>query len=83
MVEREKNPEPISKRYYDVRVECLLPATLFYRVLAENPEQAATLIKTARPNSVQHKLTGRRETKLTVYDSGSSIIRFIKNLFGR
>lgn len=75
--------QPIPKRYFDIRVECTLPATITYRVLAETPEQAASLIKGTQPTSVKHKLALRRETKITVYDSGSTIIRFIKNLFGR
>lgn len=78
----EKNNQVI-KKYYEVRVECMLPATITYRILAENPEQASTLIKNAQPTSVKHKLAGRKETKLMVYDSGSSILRLVKNLFGR
>src|SRR5690348_16571544 len=74
MVDSKNDPKTIIKRYYEVRVECMLPATLTYRVLAESPEEAASLIKSKQPNSVQHKLLGRREAKLTVYDSGSSII---------
>lgn len=78
----KKSKEPIVKKYFDVRVECLLPATLHYRVLAETPEEAAELIKKIQPNSVKHRLPGRKELKLMVYDSGSTIIRFIKNLVG-
>lgn len=72
---------PIKQKYYfDLRLECMLPATLHYKVLAESAEQAAELIKGLSPNGVKHKLIGKRDIKLTVYDSGSSIIRFIKNL---
>lgn len=74
-----KKPKP--KHYYDVKVECMLPATLTYRVLAEDPHQAADLIKNIQPTSVKHRLIGRKESKLSVYDSGSTMIRFIKNLF--
>lgn len=70
------------KFYYDVKVECLLPATLIYKVLAEDPIQAATLIKNQSPVGVKHRLAGRKELKLSVYDAGSSMIRFVKNLFG-
>ena len=69
------------KKYFDVRVECMLPATITYRVLAEDAEQAATLLKNASPSHVKYKLNGRKELKLMVYDSGSTMIRFIKNLF--
>lgn len=68
------------KFYFDVKVECMLPATLTYRVLAEDAQQAAELIKGTQPNSVQHKLIGRKELKLTVYDAGSTMIRWMKRL---
>ena len=71
---------PKSKYYYDVKIECLLPATLTYKVLAENAEQAATLIKGMQPNAVKHKLAGKRDIKMIVYDAGSSFIRFVKML---
>ena len=71
-----------NKKYFDVKVECMLPATLTYVVLAEDAEQAYLMIKNISPNSVRHRLIGRKELKLTVYDSGSTMIRFIKNFFG-
>ncbi len=71
-----------EKRYYDVKVECMLPATLTYRILAEDPQQASELIKGKSPNSVQHKLSGRKELSLKVYDAGSSMMRFMRKLFG-
>jgi len=86
----EKEPLKIIKKeaklapvlhYYDVKVECTLPAVLTYKVLAEDAHQAADMIKHMQPTSVKHKLIGRKETKLSVYDSGSTMIRFIKNLF--
>jgi hypothetical protein len=81
---KNKIPNKIpDKKYYDVKVECMLPATLIYRVLAESPEQAAEMTKTMSPTGVKHKLIGRREMKLVVYDSGSTLIKLIKNLFGR
>jgi hypothetical protein len=69
-----------SKQYFDVKVECLLPATLTYRVLAEDELQAAEMIKRLQPTSIKHRLTGRKELKLIVYQAGSLIIKFIKNL---
>lgn len=73
---------PKPKYYYDVKVECMLPATLTYRILAETPEQASEMIKGQQPNSVRHRLLGRKETMLRVYDSGSSMMRFMRKLFG-
>jgi hypothetical protein len=76
--ETNKVPE---KRYYDVKVECMLPATLTYRVLAETPEQAADLIKGLQPNGVVHKLIGRKEIALRVYGAGSAMMHFMRKLF--
>lgn len=75
--------KPKPKYYYDVKVEAMLPSTLTYRVLAEDPDHAAQLIKKMSPVSVQHRLIGRKESKLTVYDAGCSIIRLVINLFGK
>lgn len=72
-----------EKHYYDVKVECMLPATVTYRVLAEDPIQAAELIKGQSPVGVKHRLAGKKDIKLTVYDASSSMIRFVKNLLGR
>lgn len=73
---------PPPKYYYDVKVECMLPATLTYRVLAEEAPQAAEMIKGMSPVSVQHRLAGRKELSLKVYDAGSSMMRFMKRLMG-
>ena len=78
--EEAKKPKP--KYYYDVKIECMLPATLTYRILAETPEQAADLIKGQQPNGVVHKLIGRKEIALRVYSAGSSMMHFMRKLFG-
>lgn len=73
-------PPPLY--YFDVKVESMLPATLTYRVLAENAQQAGEKIKGLQPNSVQHRLIGRRDSKMTVYDAGTTMIKFVKRLLG-
>jgi hypothetical protein len=78
----KKKAAQIPKQYYDVKVECMLPATLTYRILAEDAQQAADLIKGKHPNSVQYKLVGRREMMLKVYDASCTMIRFMKKLLG-
>jgi len=83
---QEKNSnkeEVIVKKYFDVRIETMLPAILTFRVLAEDANQAADLVKGMTPNGVKHKLIGRKDIKLSVYDAGSSMIRFVKNLIGK
>jgi hypothetical protein len=71
-----------EKQYYDVRVECMLPATLTFRVLAEDPLQASELIRSMNPNNVKHRLVGRKDLKISIYDAGSSMLRWAKNLVG-
>lgn len=78
--EAQKKVKP--KVYFDVKVECMLPAVLTYRVLAEDAQQAAELIKGKQPNAVQHKLVGRKELHLKVYDAGSTMMKFMKRLLG-
>lgn len=77
----KKQELPPPKFYFDVKIECMLPATLTYRILAETPEQAADLIKGKQPNSVHYKLAGKKELKMIVYHAGSCIIKLIKKLF--
>ncbi len=79
----EKKVKPVEKKYYEVKVECTLPATVTYRILAETPEQALDMIKGKQPNGVKHRLAGRKDIKVMVYDSGSTIVRLVKNLLGR
>lgn len=80
-LKKEADKKPVL-RYYDVKVECMIPATLTYRVLAEDPYKAAEAIKGKTPNGVQHKIIGRKEKVLKVYDAGSSIMRLMRNLLG-
>lgn len=75
-----QSPPIKAKLYYDVKVECMLPATLTFRVLAEDPEQAAQLIRGQNPTTIKHRLIGRKDIKLSVYDAGSSMLRWMKNL---
>ncbi len=83
MTEKPKEkPKPLPT-YFDVKVEVLLPATLVFRVLAEDANKAADMIKNKHPNSVKYRLHGKKDIKLTVYDAGCTIIKFMKNLVGR
>jgi hypothetical protein len=80
----EKKPTIIpEKQYFTVKVECTLPATLSYRILAETPEQAMELIKNVQPINVQYRLQGKKGIKATVYNMGTSMIRLIQNMMGK
>jgi hypothetical protein len=77
-----KSPPPKEKHYYDVKIECMLPATVTYRVLAEDPVQATELIRGMNPIAVKHRLVGKKDLKMTVYEAGTSMIKWVKNLVG-
>lgn len=77
-----QSPPIKAKLYYDVKVECMLPATLTFRVLAEDAQQAAELIRGMNPVGIKHRLLGRKDIKLSVYDAGSTMLRWMKNLIG-
>ena len=79
----DKLPKIKEKFYFDVKLDCMLPATLTYRVLAEDPQQAADLIKNMSPTGVNHKIIGKKDLKLSVYNAGGSFLRWTKNLLGR
>lgn len=79
---KKKEAQIPQKKYYDVKIETMLPATLTFRVLAEDAEQAVSLIKNMPPTGVQHKLIGRKDKKITVYDAGSTFIRLVKMITG-
>lgn len=77
-----QSPPIKPKLYYDVKVESMIPATLTFRVLAESAEEAAGLIRGMNPISVKHRMLGRKDSKLSVYDAGSTMLRWMKNLLG-
>ena len=77
----DKNLPP-EKKYYDVRAEVTLPATLVFRVFAESAQQAADMVaknKSLSPISVKPKIAARKDRKLSVSKMGTSIIEFVSN----
>jgi hypothetical protein len=66
--------------YYDVKIESFVPATLMFRVLAESQEQAMEKIKNSQPNSVKYKLSKRKDIKIMIYDAGTTLLKWFKNV---
>lgn len=78
--EKKKKPQPKpAPKYYDIKLECMVPAIITYRVLAENEQEALTQIDKRTPTGVRPDISRKRNIKATVYDAGSSIIRFAKS----
>jgi hypothetical protein len=71
--------QPKQKKYYDVKVEALTTTHITYRVLADDENDALEQIKKKAPTSVRPIISLRNIIKASVYESGSSIIRLIKN----
>lgn len=80
--EADKKTKVIEKKYYDIKVESMVPATLHYRVLAESPEDALKLYKNSPLTSVKYTLPNRKELKILIYDAGTMLVRLFKNLRG-
>jgi hypothetical protein len=74
--------EAAVEKWFDIRTEALIPATIYYKVQAKSAEEAASKIKNATPKNIQYKPAGKREKKLIVYDAGTTTVRLTKNLSG-
>ena len=68
-------------KYYDIKMECMIPTTLTYRVMAETPEDAARLIENSNPIAVKTKIPLKKPLKLMVYEAGTTMMVFVKNFF--
>lgn len=78
--EEEKKSKPLpQKKYYDIRLEALVPCTLTYRVFAYDEHSALEEIARKTPANVKPNVSLKRDIKATVYDAGTSIIRFAKS----
>lgn len=75
-----EKPKPKAQpQFFDVKVECLLPATLTYRVLAMDANEAVKLSMSKPPNHIRHNIPARRNIKATVYKAGELGIKYTKN----
>ncbi len=67
-----------DKKYFDIKIECNMPATITYRIFAEDAEEALDMIKNQAPTNVKYNIFKRTNIKATIYDAGTSLIRFVK-----
>lgn len=70
----------MNNKYYDVKVEALVPAIITYRILAEDEENALKLIDKSNPIHVKYELTKKKALVMKVYDAGTVLLRLIKRL---
>lgn len=72
-----------KQQYYTVKIEAMVPCTLTYKILANNPQDALTKARKTKPHNIMHQLNGRKDLKASVYKFGYSIIELVMNLIGR
>lgn len=70
--------QPQQKKYFDVKVETLVPATITYRVFAENETEALKQIDKTNPTGFKPRLAQKKLLKAAVYDAGSLMIKLTK-----
>lgn len=78
----QKSPLIKEKRYWDVKLDTMIPALLTYRVLAEDAAQAASLIKGMSPIGIKHRIVGKKDLKISVYQAGTTMLEWVKNMAG-
>ena len=77
MAKIEEKKIPIKKPF-DIKLECLVPCTLTYRIFAEDENAALLNIDKQAPRDMKPNIRRKKNIKATVYDSGSSILRLTK-----
>jgi hypothetical protein len=73
-------PNIKEKRFYTVEIECLIPATVKYKVLMEDGEYQKAVLETVKLSPIDRpklRLNLMRRIKATVYDLGTNMIRHI------
>lgn len=72
-----------EKKYYDVRQEIIAPVTLYYKVFAESPEEAAEMVKKRQVlvrSSSQPNLKKMIIREISVFISGTINKVFYKKM---
>jgi hypothetical protein len=69
-------------QWFDVKIDSVVQCVQTYRVQATTPEEALTKTKTAQARSTQYKLHTKKNTKATITNAGTTLVRLIKNLIG-
>jgi hypothetical protein len=78
---KNKKPAPAvkEKKWFDIRLECMVPCIVQYRVFADDEQDALQQMDKKTPSSVKPNILRKKNVKATIYDAGSSLIRYIKN----
>jgi hypothetical protein len=79
VVSKIKKENPKVKKYFDIKLECLVPTVIVYRVLAEDENEALAEFNKKAPIKVNPDIRRKRPIKATVYDGGCTTVRATKN----
>lgn len=74
------NKNKFEKKYFDIRLEALIPATLYYRVFAEDEKKALQLIKNKDPDHIKYFLISKKDLLIKIYDAGTTFLKLLKKL---
>jgi len=77
-VEKKKLPIKKEKKHFDIRLEAMAPVILTYRILADDEQDALLQMDKKTPTSIKPIILRKKNIKATVYDAGSSLIKFVK-----
>jgi hypothetical protein len=74
----------MEKKYYSVKVDSLVPTTLEYKVLADDPEDAINEAKKRvhKPDNIQYRLPERKDKQVSVYTWGTFMLHIKRTLVG-
>jgi len=82
-MEKNSKEKKKEKKYFDIKVVCNVPAIIHYVILADDADQALKEIKMAKPRTIKYDFEKRIESKATVYDYMTTIIKLVKRVVGR
>lgn len=76
--QNKKQEKPKQKQYFDIKVECIAPILLTYRVYAFDEKDALEQTAKIAPTNAKPNLSLKKILKAMVYKAGSSIVLFTK-----
>ena len=79
--EKKKKPLPPTKekKWFDIRLECMVPCTVQYRIFADDEQDALQQMDKKTPSSIKPNIFRKKNIKATIYDAGSSLIKYMKS----
>ncbi len=84
MIKKPIKKEPKKLFQYSVEIEVMVPATMYYRVQAENPEQALEIAIAQGPNKIYNapKIFWGKLKRISakILNAGTSMLQLTKKI---